>query len=83
MRGLDRFFQVEIRKLEMLATSPLDPFLLKTSEKHSPVWSSGDPGIQAEVVGWAERGGAGSTPTRQPKLHYLGPDCLVGKSSFH
>lgn len=83
MRGLDRLFQAVIRKLGTLATSPLDPFLLKTSENHSPIWPSGGPGIQAEVVGWAERGGMGSTPIGEPKLHYLGPDCLVGKSSFH
>lgn len=37
MRRLDRFFQVVIRKLETLATSPFDLFLLKTSENHSPV----------------------------------------------
>lgn len=37
MRGLDRLFQVVIRKLEILDTSSPAPFLHKTSENHNLV----------------------------------------------
>lgn len=76
MRGPDRLF----RKLEVLRHQPPAPrppcIFLKTALREP--WGPEHPRLKW----WAGQKGKGAVtpPIREPKLHSLGPKCLVGKS---